>query len=336
MTAATSTEVVERTPMQDTIARIRGDQFKQEIADALPGGVTPDRFVRATITAIMQNPEVIVDPPSLLQSVIRCAQDGLMPDGREAALVVFNVKGDKKVQYMPMIGGLRKIAAEHDITVEAYVVYENDFFEWELGFSPTITHRPPKLNESRGEAIGAYAVATLTDPGKREPQKFLEVMSRGEIEEVRKVSRAKDNGPWVSWWGEMARKTVARRMFKQLPLGELDEREEQLLRQVDVDVAFDAEPRMTVDEANVTAGLTGAKPPLDGGPDDAIAATPEHHGQLLAVVIELTNMDPDVDWQQNAGDFALATFDLSLDKLNGEQFEQVLAHLRDQLPEIIT
>jgi recombination protein RecT len=144
---AAGTDLVERTPVQEVVARVRSDQFKQQVALALPSSVRPERFQRAVVTAILQNPEVVVDPDSLFNSAIQCAQDGLIPDGREAAFVVFKVKGEKKVQYMPMIGGLRKIAAEHDLTVEAYVVYENDTFEWELGFSPTVTHKPPKLNE---------------------------------------------------------------------------------------------------------------------------------------------------------------------------------------------
>jgi hypothetical protein len=43
-------------------------------------------------------------------------------------------------------------------------------------------------------------------------------MSLEEIEKVRKVSRAASNGPWVAWWGEMARKTVMRRLSKRLPM----------------------------------------------------------------------------------------------------------------------
>ena len=43
-------------------------------------------------------------------------------------------------------------------------------------------------------------------------------MTFEEIEKVREASRAKDSGPWVSWWGEMARKTVIRRLSKRLPM----------------------------------------------------------------------------------------------------------------------
>lgn len=71
-------------------------------------------------------------------------------------------------------------------------------------FDESVEHNPPKLDEPRGKAIGAYATAVLKD-GSR----LLEVMSLEEIEKVRKVSRASGNGPWVQWWGEMARKGKA-------------------------------------------------------------------------------------------------------------------------------
>ena len=43
-------------------------------------------------------------------------------------------------------------------------------------------------------------------------------MSFDEIEKVRAASRARGAGPWVQWWEEMARKTVARRHAKVLPM----------------------------------------------------------------------------------------------------------------------
>lgn len=221
----TSSEVAvtQRTPAQEVVASIRSQTFADQLKNALPGNVSVERFQRVTVTAIQQNPDVIqADRGSLFSAVIKCAQDGLLPDGREAALVVF--KG--RVSYMPMIGGFRKVAAKSGISINTFVVYERDTFDYQFGLEPHVEHKPPALGEPRGEPIGAYAVATDS-----RGQKYLEVMSKQEIEKVRAVSRAatSEYGPWVNWWDEMARKTVGRRIFKQLPLGELDERAASML-----------------------------------------------------------------------------------------------------------
>jgi recombination protein RecT len=116
---------------------------------------------------------------------------------------------------MPMIAGiLKKIRQSGQVAyVSAQVVHEKDHFIWKLGFEEDVEHAPPALDQPRGKPIGAYATAVLKD-GSR----LLEVMSFEEIEKVRGVSRAKGSGPWVTWWGEMARKTVMRRLSKRLPM----------------------------------------------------------------------------------------------------------------------
>jgi phage RecT family recombinase len=264
-------EVAKRTPQQELVSVIRGDDFGKQIAAALPGNVTPERFQRVTVTAINQNPDLVaVDRSTLFSAVIRCAQDGLLPDGREAALVVFNDRkaaGGKRATYLPMIGGYRKIAAKHGLSLEAFVVHEADEFDYELGYEPVLKHKPAKLGTDRGEALGAYAVARHVDG-----RKWLDVMGYDEIEKVRAVSRAatSEYGPWVNHWTEMARKTVARRLFKQLPLDDLDQTDANVIEAGDADADLPPlhRPTMTVDEANVAAALGSARPPHTDPPED--------------------------------------------------------------------
>ena len=53
---------------------------------------------------------------------------------------------------------------------------------------------------------------------------YIEVMTVKDIEKVRASSRAKGAGPWTQWGGEMARKTVIRRLSTRLPMStDLDE-----------------------------------------------------------------------------------------------------------------
>ncbi len=183
-----------------------------EFQAALPPHISVEKFTRVAQTAIQNNAQLVnADRRSLFGAIVRLAQDGLLPDGREAALVMF---GDK-AQAMPMIAGvLKKIRQSGEVAkVSSQVVYENDEFVVSYGFDEDVTHSPPSLDKPRGKAIGAYATAVLKD-GSR----LLEVMSLEEIEKVRNVSRAKNNGPWKDWWSEMARKTVMRRLSKRLPM----------------------------------------------------------------------------------------------------------------------
>jgi recombination protein RecT len=251
-------EVAVRTPV-DVIA---GDEFKTKLAEALPPGLDVDRFTRTALMAVQQNPDLQNhDQKSLYLSIMQCAKDGLLPDGREAALILFNDKkaGTKKVQYIPMIGGLRKIAAEHGVALASYIVREKDTFDYQLGFEPSIRHQPPKLGDERGEIIGVYAAA-IDSLGQR----YLEVLTVAEVQKVRNVSRAKDRGPWVDWYDEMARKTAARRLFKQLALPDLSERAASVLAANDAE--YDLGP------TEVERALETALPADEDAPDDTTDA----------------------------------------------------------------
>jgi len=161
MTAQPGTALEPRDAARDLANTIRGDQFKQQVAVALPEGVNPDRFVRIMATALLDKPEIAVqcDINSIFQAGLKAAQDGLLPDGREAAFAVF---GDQCV-YMPMVGGFRKIAAEYGWSLRTAVVYANDAFEYEEGEEPHLIHRPVRPGAEQGAKIAAYAVAQHKD-----------------------------------------------------------------------------------------------------------------------------------------------------------------------------
>lgn len=187
-------------------------EMQAKIKQALPENVSPARFTRVALMAMQQNPQLVEkDRTSFYNAIIKCAADGLVPDGREAALVPF--KG--AVQYMPMVGGIIKRLAQAGVIIDAQVVYKNDYFEQTLGDDAKIKHAAPPLGEPRGEPIGAYAIARLPNG-----MVMRDVMDHTEIEKARAVSQTggKADGPWAMWWTEMARKTVTRRLAKRLPI----------------------------------------------------------------------------------------------------------------------
>ena len=197
---------------------------QNEFAMALPAHIPAARFVRMAVTAIQTNPALAhADRPSLMSSCMKAAQDGLVLDGREAALVIYKskVKGrngaadtwEDKVQYMPMVAGIMKKARNSGeiSSLTAHVVYEKDTFRYVLGDDERVEHIP-FLEGDRGKARAVYAIARLKDGGVQR-----DVMSASDVERIRGRSKAKDSGPWVTDWSEMARKTIIRRLSKYLP-----------------------------------------------------------------------------------------------------------------------
>lgn len=188
-------------------------QLKQ-IKIALPSDMPADRFARTFLTYLKSNEHLLhADRGSLFNSYLQAAQDGLMCDGRDCALVTY----DRQVKYMPMIAGVIKKIYKTGLvySLSAHIVYEGDQFAYVLGDNERLDH-VPNLTSPRIKAIFVYAILKFKDG-----RIYREVMTADEVETVRRLSKStKKPGPWETFWGEMAKKTVIRRMLKRLPLGE--------------------------------------------------------------------------------------------------------------------
>lgn len=228
------------------IVRVQLDKMDGEIEAVLPEHISVKKFKRVVLTAIGRNSDLLeADRPSLFAACLDCAQDGLVPDGRKAALVVFKTKVGgrfiKKVQYMPMIAGVYdKVRNTGEIsTLSAHVVHADEPFEyWIDEDGPHLRHNPILVGP-RGAEILVYAICKLKD-GSVE----MEAMTKAQVEEVRAVSKAAGGPAWSNWWGEMARKTVVRRLSKRLPMSSDQER---LMRRDDSMYDLETEQRPAVD-----------------------------------------------------------------------------------------
>ena len=205
-----------RVPFAEDLQRNR-----QQIAAVLPAHITPDKFIRTVLTAVTQTPDLLqVDRRTLFNAAVKCATDGLIPDGREAALVVFNVKDKanggwaKSAQYMPMVRGLIKLARQSGeiSTLSANIVYENDEYDYVLGDDERLMHRP-NMDGDRGAPKLVYATVTFKDGSRQR-----EVLTMADVAKARAVSKSKDGGPWTQWFDEMAKKTAIRRLLKYVSL----------------------------------------------------------------------------------------------------------------------
>jgi recombination protein RecT len=203
-------------------------------AAALPPHIRKDRFMAAALTAVRQDPELLAcTPRSLVGALIKAAQDGLLPDGREGVITRYK----DEASWNPMVFGMRKRAKELDgIIVKAEVVYENDTEGHGIiqtsGDEDGIVHRPTPLGHARGEMIGAYAIFRDKD---REIV-HREVMDKNDIEKVKAQSKAPNSLMWKTFTPEAWKKTVVRRGFKSVPCSE---KLEAIVRRNDDDFAFD-------------------------------------------------------------------------------------------------
>lgn len=202
------------------VATIRDlmEKAKPQIALALPKYMNADRLARLALTSILRNPQLLeCDPLTLVGAVIQCAQLGLEPGSNYGAhLVPFwnNKAGKRDVQVIPDYRGLMALCRNSDqiSTINAHAVYDQDHFEFAYGADPQLVHIP-HLSKDRGEIKYFYAVARLKDGGTQ----FV-VLAKWEVDEIRdRYSRAASNGPWVTNYDEMGKKTCVRRLVDYLP-----------------------------------------------------------------------------------------------------------------------
>ncbi|WP_323086148.1 recombinase RecT [Providencia alcalifaciens] len=205
--------------MSNVYNNLQSVLIEQGIESLLPVQVTADQFIRTAATAMIENPDLqAADRKSLVLALTRCAKDGLMPDGREAALVVRNTKvsGEyiKKAVYMPMVDGVMKRARQSGqvTNIVSKVVYASDEFEYVIDeFGEHLKHKPAFVDND--DIVKVYSFARLTSG-----EMVIEVMSRNEIERVRDIATAgKPNGVWDKWFDRMALKTVIHRLARRLP-----------------------------------------------------------------------------------------------------------------------
>lgn len=159
-------------------------------------------------------------PESLRSAILNVASVGisLNPARKQAYLVPRDGVICLDVSYM----GLCHLAQESGSIrfVQAQLVYKNDkFIVGQIGEVPTHTF---EAFGDRGDFVGAYCVAKTSDGD------FLTgIMSAEEICAIRDRSKAwqawinkKKKCPWVTDFGEMAKKTVIKRESKMWPKSE--------------------------------------------------------------------------------------------------------------------
>ena len=263
-------------------------EFKQNLnrlkdageMDMLPANVSFDAFRNAAIVAVTDNPKILqCTKESVFKSIRPQAAAGLVPDGREAALVPFKTKNPNGNGYvdvcqaLPMVFGLIKTARNSGEVsdIRAHIVYQREVdegrFRYVVGDKESLEHEPLLFGD-KGDAVGAYAIAVMKDGTI-----IRQWMDATEIDRTRRSGAsqlefqqgqrptvsADPKGIWKDWWDQMWLKTVIRRMIKRLPLSAEDMR-----RVADLDETRhemrDVTPTPSAPRQNLAQRLTGAPP----------------------------------------------------------------------------
>lgn len=196
-------------PRNEIRTLIEGDKFKNEVARVLPKHLNAERFIRIGITATTRTPKLLeCTPASFFKCLLDLSALGLEPDGRRAHLIPYGRECTLIIDWK----GLAELAMRSGIVsvLHADVVCENDTFDYDRG---ALKAHKVNYRESRGKVFAVYALCRFKDGNEK-----CDVMSIEDVKAIQRRSRSGGNGPWVTDFNEMAKKTVFRRLSKWLPL----------------------------------------------------------------------------------------------------------------------
>jgi recombination protein RecT len=252
------------------------EQFKTEIARALPRHLNPDRMARIALTCFRQNPKLAqCQPASVFASVIQASQLGLEPGLLgQCYLIPYKEECQLQIGYQGLVDLVRRTGRVKRI--EAHVVRDGDTFTYRTGLETILAHEPA-LDGEPGEMRLAYAVAEFADGGFH-----VEVMTRHQIESIRDRSQNVQNSkkwgkktPWDTDTEEMWRKTVLRRICKYLPRSP----------ELATAIALDESPRQ---ELSVDDAINGTWAPVVQEEESTV----QHVDTSTGEIIENANGEP--------------------------------------------
>ena len=236
-----------------------------------PKHLTADRMMRVALSELRTNPKLLnCDHASLVNAIVKAGQLGFeIGSGLgHAYLVPYESEVTLIVGYRGLIALARRSGEIQSLT--ARVVRERDVFDLEYGLDERLRH-VPSTDANPGPVTHAYSIARLKDGGVQ-----YEVMTRSEVESIRKRSRAGDAGPWVTDWEEMARKTVVRRLFKYLPVS---------IELADAVAADEDRPTVEAIEQTAPSALNARlAATIEQQPESSVSSWPQPHpetGELL-------------------------------------------------------
>lgn len=205
----------EQTPM--TVAENTLITVKDSIKSLLPES-SFNKFRQFVANAALANADLnTATYQSITKAFLDCAKTGLMPDGKEAAIVT---RWDKNIganvaSFQPMVKGAVRIINESARIKSFHVktVYNDDLFRvWSdengdhLQFEPSFDVERIEANIKLFYACAVLANGSVT----------IEVMTKGQVDKHKAL--AKTPYVWNKFYDEMGIKTIIHRILKRLPV----------------------------------------------------------------------------------------------------------------------
>lgn len=196
-------------PATTVEALIKSQKFKEEVCKALPSHLTSNRFMLSIAVAVQKTPKLkLCTVDSMYKSCLELSAFGLEANGRDAHLIPYGNECKYIIDYKGLVSMVYR--SGDVVSIHADLICENDIFEYNLG---EIRAHIIDWKSPRGEPYAVYALAKM-----KSGVVASAVMSKDEIETIRKASPGGNGDIWRKHWGEMAKKTVFKRLSKWLPL----------------------------------------------------------------------------------------------------------------------
>lgn len=178
----------------------------------LPEGTDKQRLALNFVSLLQDKPEIKKFGAEVLAPmVVRSAKDNL--DVLNNEVYIYEGFGGK-LTYTPSYKGLRKMAIERSVkpvdNIIAKLIREGDTVEEEI-INGKAHLRYKSVFGNNKPIIGALAICSYSDGSE-----VYELMTKDEIDACKAKSR--NSGAWKDFYGEMAKKSVIRRLSKQLTL----------------------------------------------------------------------------------------------------------------------
>lgn len=181
---------------------------------AMPKGFNKTRFIQNCMAVLQETKGIeTVQPISVARTLIKGAFLGLDFFNKECYCIIYGGNAQFQTDYKGEVKLAKKYSVRPIKDIYAKLVREGDEFAEEIiAGNQSITFKPLPFNNS--DILGAFAVVLFQDGSM-----LYETMSKEEIEETRKNFSKQANGQaWTKSYGEMCRKTVLRRLCKNIEL----------------------------------------------------------------------------------------------------------------------